>query len=58
MADESFADIFEAAKSGSVEDLRYFIEELGFGVNMKNERNEIPLHIAIRHNSLDVLQYH
>jgi len=52
-----FANIFEAAKSGSVEDVKYFIEELGFGVNMKNERNETPLHIATGYNSLEVLQY-
>ena len=36
MTNETFNDIFEAAKSGSVEAVKYFVEERGADVNTKN----------------------
>ena len=57
MTDQSFENIFEAAKSGSVEDVKYFVETLGIDVNAKNEDGWTPLHIAAySHNSLEMLQ--
>ena len=44
MTDESFANIFEAAKSGSVEDVKYFVEEQGVSVKAKNDNGSTPLH--------------
>ena len=63
MTNETFNDIFEAAKSGSVEDVKYFVEERGADVNTKNyyrekyHRELTPLHCAAESNSVEVLQY-
>ena len=55
-----FEDIFEAAKSGSVEDVRHFVENEGVDVNVNVAHRTCagtPLHTAAGFNSVDVLEY-
>ena len=60
-----FNDIFEAAKEGTVEDLRYFIEEKGVDVNSKRDlppelKGFTPLHMVAANGvirPLDIWQY-
>ena len=58
MRNESFANIFDAAKSGSIENVKFFVEELGADVDVTDEHGNTPLDIAAKFNSeLDVLEY-
>ena len=52
----SFGDIFEAAESGSVQDVEYFIKN-GFGVNTTNKEGAAPLHRAAYRNNVAVVKY-
>jgi hypothetical protein len=57
MTDKSFANIFDAAGSGSVEDVKYFIEEQCVDVNEKHHHwGRTPLHFAAVSNTVEVLQ--
>jgi len=42
----TFKDIFDAMKSGTVEDVQYFIEKQGVDVNTANENGATLLHLA------------
>ncbi|MDR0517651.1 MAG: ankyrin repeat domain-containing protein [Fibromonadaceae bacterium] len=54
----SYADIFEAVKKGTTEDVRYFVEQKGTDVNTKDADGWIPLHHAAKSNSnVEVLKY-
>jgi ankyrin repeat protein len=54
----SFTDIFAAAKEGTVEDVRYFVEEKGTSVYAKDANGRIPLHHATKSNSnVGILEY-
>jgi len=57
MTTESFKDIFDAAQHGSVEDVKYFVEEQGADVHAKDEHSITPLHYAAWKNTVDVVQY-
>ena len=58
MANETFSDNFNTLRIGSsLEAVRYFIEEQGVDVNGKGKYGHTPLHWAIVHHSLDVVQY-
>ena len=46
MAKKSFTDIFDAARKGTVEDVRYFIEQQGVGINIEDADGWTPLDIA------------
>ena len=55
--------VFEAAKHGSVEDIKYYIgygDYIGYGVsvNMKDSRGRSLIHLAARYNpDIDVMKY-
>ena len=52
-----FADIFEAAKSGTVQDIEYFIKNR-VNVNARDNNGMIPLHFAAEHNpNVEVVRY-
>jgi ankyrin repeat protein/mannitol/fructose-specific phosphotransferase system IIA component (Ntr-type) len=58
MTNQSFPTIFRAADSGFVQDVKYFIEQLGIDVNVKGMYGCTPLHWAVdRCESLEVVQY-
>ena len=58
MPNESIRDIFEAAGSGSVEDVKHFVEERGVDVNtICHSWGQTPLHLAGMKNTLEVVQY-
>ena len=58
MTNESYKDIFEAAKTGTVEDVKYYIETLGVDVNTKDEKGLTPLHYVAGHNpNVEVAKY-
>ena len=42
----SFTDIFAAIREGTVEDVRYLVEENGADVNAKDNHGDTPLHDA------------
>ncbi|MCL2743898.1 MAG: ankyrin repeat domain-containing protein [Planctomycetaceae bacterium] len=42
----TFENIFFAAMRGTIEDVRYFVEEKGANVNGKNDQGFTPLHLA------------
>ena len=52
MPNQSFENIFEAAESGSVEDVKYFVEQQGADVNV----TDLLFHVA-EYTSVEVLQY-
>ena len=53
----SFGDIFDAAQSGTVDDVRYFLDN-GGEVNQQNGGGWTPLHLAAQYNSdVKVLEY-
>jgi len=54
----SFANIFRAADSGFVNDVKYFIEKMGINVNVKGMYGFTPIHWAAgRCKSLEIVQY-
>jgi len=54
----SYKDFFDAAKKGTVEDVRYFVESKGVDVNVKNGWDSTPLHYAAKYNpDVEVLKY-
>jgi len=59
----SYADIFYAAQSGTVEDVKYFIEKKGVNVNTKRSDTtslflgETPLHTAAYYGNVEVVKY-
>jgi len=58
MANGAFPNIFRAADSGFVQDVRFFIEQMGVDVNAKGMYGCTPLHWAVdRCESLEVVQY-
>jgi len=52
----TYEDIFDAAQKGTVEDVRYFVEEKYDDVNIQNDLGS-PLHYATRNVSVDVTKY-
>jgi ankyrin repeat protein len=52
-----YGDIFEAARSGTADDVRYFIEEKGVDVNANRESEGTPLHIAAYYGNVEAAQY-
>ena len=58
MTKQPFVDIFDAARKGTIADVRYCVEEQGADVNTDNGKCEgTPLHVAAGFNSVDVLEY-
>jgi len=60
----NFETIFDAAYEGTLEDVRYFIEEKGVDVNSKNIQGDTPLDEALYEdidlnlaNNAEVAQY-
>ncbi|MDR3001909.1 MAG: ankyrin repeat domain-containing protein [Fibromonadaceae bacterium] len=53
----SFTDIFEAAEKGTIEDLKYFLEEKGVDVNTQDEYGQTALHVAVSNESLEVVKF-
>ena len=53
----NFTDIFEAAEKGTIEDVKYFIEEKGIDVNVKDKDKYTPLHHAVNEANLEVVQF-
>ena len=57
MANQSFTNIFDAARDGTVDDVRYFIDRIEISINVFDDENDLtPLHYAARHNSVEVVQ--
>jgi len=53
-----FQDIFEAVEKGTVEEVKYFVEKKGLGVNVRKGIGETLLHIAASKNpNTDVIEY-
>ena len=50
------ANLFSAAKEGTVNDVNYFIEK-GESIDKQNARGDTPLHLAAKYNSADVVKY-
>jgi PTS system fructose-specific IIA component/PTS system nitrogen regulatory IIA component len=57
MTTESFTSIFEAAKGGSVENVKHFIEVLGVDVNAKDHLGDTPLRWAMYRSDAEVMKY-
>ena len=58
MTNQSFNNIFEAAKDGTVEDVKYYIETQRVDVNTKDEKGLTPLHYVAGHNpNVEVAKY-
>ncbi|MCL2260361.1 MAG: ankyrin repeat domain-containing protein [Fibromonadales bacterium] len=53
----NFANIFEAVEKGTVEDVRFFIEQKGVDVNIKNDKGRIPLHYAAARSKPEIMKY-
>ncbi|MDR0516829.1 MAG: ankyrin repeat domain-containing protein [Fibromonadaceae bacterium] len=49
-----FTDIFEATIDGTVEDVRYFVEQKGVDVNAKNSSGFTALHAAAKNGYVEV----
>ncbi|MDR0496559.1 MAG: ankyrin repeat domain-containing protein [Treponema sp.] len=54
-----YKNIFIAASKGTIDDLKYFIEENGIDVNVKDEDGDTPLHrAASRHeNNTEIIKF-
>ena len=52
-----YKDILDAAKEGTVGDVRYFIEQRGISVNARHKNGNTPLHFAAAYNHVEVLDY-
>jgi ankyrin repeat protein/Tfp pilus assembly protein PilF len=54
-----FANIFDAIRKGTLEDVKYFVEQKNIDVNIKdsNGRGPTPLHIAAACGNADVVVY-
>jgi len=50
-------DIFDAISSGTVEDIRYFIEDKKVGFNIKNDMSATPLYTAAVFNNTEAVKY-
>ena len=58
MTTESYKDIFEAAKTGTVDDIRYFVEQKRVDVNTKDGKGLTLLHYVAGHNpNVEVAKY-
>jgi PTS system fructose-specific IIA component/PTS system nitrogen regulatory IIA component len=57
MTHKSFANIFDAVEEGTVDDVRYFVENEDADVNAKGFSCGTLLHIAVATNTLEVIQY-
>ena len=57
MTDKLFWDIFDAVEKGTIDDVRYFVEEQGADVNAKGKYDSILLHKAAEKSTLEVIQY-
>jgi len=57
-----YNDIFKAARDGTVEDVKYFIEEKGVNVNTRKNDNSInngetALHVAAWYGKVEIVKY-
>jgi len=50
-------NIFEAAEIGTVDDVKYFVEQKGVDVNITNDKGSIPLHRAVDNPDINVMKY-
>jgi len=54
----NFTDIFSAAKEGTVDDMRYFVEQNKSAIYMTDNNDWTPLHYVVAQNSnVEVLKY-
>jgi len=53
----AYKDIFEAAEKGTVEDVRFFIEQLGVSANSTDSAGNTPMHKAAYVGNIGVLEY-
>jgi hypothetical protein len=53
----SSKDIFYAATIGTVEDIRYFIEEKGVYVNARDNSGWTPLHVAAKYGNIEAVKF-
>jgi len=53
-----YGDIFRAARDGTVDDVKYFIEEKGVDVNARSEGDcETALHGAAYYGNVEIVEY-
>jgi ankyrin repeat protein len=52
-----FKDILDAAKTGKVEDIQYFINEIGDNIEARSITNATPLVVACDWGNEEVIQY-
>jgi ankyrin repeat protein len=52
-----FSNIFDAAKEGNVEDLRYFVEKRGVCINTKNDNGVMLQVFAAGNSNVNVIKY-
>jgi serine/threonine-protein phosphatase 6 regulatory ankyrin repeat subunit B len=50
-------NIFEAAETGTVGNVRYFVEQKGVNVNLPNDKGNMPLHFAVDNPDIEVMKY-
>ena len=57
----SFMDFFDVVKSGTIEDVQYFVEKKGANVNARNDgknaMRKTPLHYAARNRNVEIVEY-
>jgi len=55
----NYIDICRTAGTGSIDDVKYFVEEKGVGVNTKMpiRGNDTPLHAASNYGNIEVVKY-
>ena len=53
----TYETIFDAARGGTVEDLRYFLEEKKADVNAKEFAGFTPLHLAVMHENVELVRF-
>jgi len=52
-----FSTIYEAIQNGTLEDVKFLVEQNGEKVNTKNDKGETPLHISANLNNIEVVKY-
>ena len=57
MSSKSFKNIFSAVKKGVAEDVKFFVEEKGIDINVKDGEDMTPLHHAVTKENIEIVSY-
>ena len=53
----TYENIFDAAQSGTIEDVKYFLEVKRADINVKDNRGDTPLHAAASRGNIEVVKF-